>query len=101
MIPGVPGPPPLYSGRQCHTCRWFCRSESSVIDGEVVHLGECGRPEGPLDPRLALGSQAPISARTRLVSSGMGCRAHEARDDEKVTKVTDSGAPGPDLWGRT
>ncbi len=97
MIPGMPGPPPMYSGRQCHTCRWFGRHRETEQDGETIHLGECGRPEGPLDPRLAMGTQASISALTRLVSSGMGCQAHEARD--AVTPVTEKGEGEPDLWG--
>ncbi len=98
MIPGARGPVPKYDGRDCASCRWFGQASQAEVDRVVFKLGICGRPEGPLDPRLALGTEARVSAKTGLVSSGMGCRAHEARDGA-VTPVTEKGEGEPDLWG--
>lgn len=99
--------------RACPECRWFVQAGAYQVDGETFVYGSCNRPEGPLDPRTTRGqvyehhghtmtqpAGIAVSAVTGQVSSGMGCRAHEARDPDKVTKVTDSEAPQPDLWGR-
>lgn len=97
MIPGVRGPAAHAPVRDCGSCGWFARDRDVEL-GSAYQLGTCGRPEGPLDPRLSMGTQAPVSARTGLVSSGMGCQAHQVRDPADVIKVTDSGGPQPDLW---
>lgn len=98
---------------ECPECRWFSRDGERQVDGETFVHGSCCRPEGPLDPRTthrqvyddrghvtgwARPVGMPVSCEIRQVSSGMGCKAFEARDPERVTKVTDSGGPQSDLW---
>lgn len=99
--------------RECATCRWFDRDGATEVDGYHFELGECLRPEGPLDPRttrpqyLAVTSVdgylaeagVPVKCLTGLVSTGMVCRAFEARDPDAVTEITAEPSENPDLWG--
>ncbi len=94
---------------QCSGCRWFDRNGAQKVDGYEFELGECLRPEGPLDPhttrRQVVGTSTggtmlevgvAVKCMTGLVSTGMTCRAFEAR---AVTEITAEQSGNPDLWG--
>lgn len=101
--------------RDCTACRWFGKYDAIVEEGETFVLGDCGRPEGPLDARtvrpmilshpsidghITASAGMPVLAGCGKVSSGMGCRAFEARYFETdVTQVTAKDRAVPDLFG--
>ena len=86
-------------------------------DGDVIVHGSCNRPEGPLDASTnyaqvydrhghVIGMRRPAGIRvqcdTRQVSSGMSCKAFEARYFETdVTDVTAKDGDVPDLFGNS
>ena len=114
--------------RDCTACRWFVATGEERVNDEIFVLGECNRPEGPLDPRTTRAqvrkyhghtithpAGMKVEAATRLVSTGMGCKAFEGRGtkgilctgdgchpfETDVTQVTAKDDAVPDLFGNS
>ena len=108
------------AAREHRVVKYVCHAALTQFAAPIEVEGVCvgtivmgDRPEGPLDPRtrrvmvmphpsggfIQAGEGMPVLAGSGKVSSGMGCRAFEARPETDVTQVTAKDDAVPDLFG--